>query len=173
MPNEVDLLIEDGCSGIAIVAHDRREESSGYQDEHETTVLVARRGDGRPVRVTFETHTKFSPRGGTSTERRAEPISEGHYQAALAAHSLRDTDEYRTDHAAKKAEEAEARAASTAAQAKFDALRPKCAVCSKPLIARFSAKNKGYFWGCKSFPKCKGTRSMDAATQALARKGAK
>lgn len=35
----------------------------------------------------------------------------------------------------------------------------KCPVCDGPMTPRTSAHGK--FWGCKAFPKCRGTRNSD------------
>jgi len=36
---------------------------------------------------------------------------------------------------------------------------PLCPVCSAPLLLRTGGD--GVFWGCRDFPKCKGTRRFD------------
>lgn len=37
----------------------------------------------------------------------------------------------------------------------------KCPDCDGPMVSRKSGKDGRIFWGCKAFPKCRGTRNTD------------
>lgn len=43
-----------------------------------------------------------------------------------------------------------------------------CPICEGPMVSRQSAR--GRFWGCRSFPKCRGTRDVDG--ESFAERGA-
>lgn len=36
-----------------------------------------------------------------------------------------------------------------------------CPICNGPMVSRKSGATGQRFWGCKQFPKCKGTRNTD------------
>ena len=46
---------------------------------------------------------------------------------------------------------------------------PACQLCSKPMVERIARKGAqagGRFWGCSTYPACRGTRPMDGPTTA-------
>lgn len=45
------------------------------------------------------------------------------------------------------------------ARANTEEAGPDCPKCGKPMRRRRSAK--GEFWGCSSYPECRGTRSLE------------
>ena len=36
--------------------------------------------------------------------------------------------------------------------------KPGCPYCAQPMTLRTNPEDRGVFWGCRSFPRCKGTR---------------
>lgn len=41
-----------------------------------------------------------------------------------------------------------------------DERAPVCAKCAGPMVKRINGKTQHAFWGCKAFPKCRGSRSI-------------
>lgn len=52
----------------------------------------------------------------------------------------------------------------------IESARKKCAVCGSTMFLRASKKDGGFFWGCSSYPKCRG---LEQATEADIAKFAK
>jgi ssDNA-binding Zn-finger/Zn-ribbon topoisomerase 1 len=45
-------------------------------------------------------------------------------------------------------------------------IRPRCPLCPRYLVARFSKKNGRFFWACPNYPVCRGARRMPLRLQA-------
>jgi len=41
----------------------------------------------------------------------------------------------------------------------------KCPDCNGPMVSRLNKVKQTRFWGCKSFPNCKGTRDVDGLSK--------
>ncbi len=41
----------------------------------------------------------------------------------------------------------------------------KCPDCQGPMVSRLNKKDNSRFWGCKDFPKCKGTRDVNGLSR--------
>lgn len=41
----------------------------------------------------------------------------------------------------------------------------KCPDCGGPMVSRLNRKENSRFWGCKDFPKCKGTRDVNGLSR--------
>lgn len=37
----------------------------------------------------------------------------------------------------------------------------KCPTCDGPMVSRLNRTTEQRFWGCKDYPKCRGTRNTD------------
>ncbi|MDH5492275.1 MAG: topoisomerase DNA-binding C4 zinc finger domain-containing protein [Myxococcales bacterium] len=168
----VDQLIAKGYSDICIERYVHKEESRGYQDEDEYWTAVARNPAGAPVRVSAEKHTGFSP-GAVPAYLEVgsdQPISEEDYDGVRAEKGIADTDEYRRQLAARLGREESIRRERAAATAKLNQIRPACPACSRQMVPRSGLR--GWFWGCDSFPKCRGTKNMSGHAQSLLKRGA-
>lgn len=170
MHKAVQHLISSGYRDIAVESYDWHEDSGGWQDECETTVLVGRNRDGRPIRVRHMTGTGGYRRGEVTET----PINEEEYAKSLAEHGVKDTPEYRSAFELAAREAALKQQRSREAQKQFEPLRPSCPVCGARMELRPSKFGPvPWFWGCPNFnppkkrgvrpPSCKGTRSIDAA----------
>jgi len=41
----------------------------------------------------------------------------------------------------------------------------KCPDCQGPMVSRLNKVNNTRFWGCKDYPRCKGTRDVDGLSK--------
>jgi hypothetical protein len=168
----IDRLIEDGYSGVAVESFTEKEETGGYQDEHKYWRVVARDPVGNPVRISAERHIRFGPGARSSRLQKGAdtPLSEAEYVAVVDHKGVVDTDEYRRRLAARRADEERRRQEIATATAELDKVRPLCPSCQARMVPRHSAY--GWFWGCRSFPNCRGTKNMSAAARDLVKRGA-
>ena len=42
----------------------------------------------------------------------------------------------------------------------------RCPLCGGPMVSRMNTAKQQRFWGCKDYPKCKGTRDTDGRSKA-------
>jgi len=41
----------------------------------------------------------------------------------------------------------------------------KCPDCEGPMVSRLNKKDNTRFWGCKDYPKCRGTRDVEGLSK--------
>lgn len=141
--------------GHGFIKLDERHEEgwAGLRDDWEIDLLYRTSAGLR--RVTLRQSTRQVGRKYGARLRPSSDVSELEYQRALAQHGPPiDSDEV----VRAIEERAELRTSR-------DRLIPKCPVCRKRMTARVNANGGSEFWGCPSFPKCKGTRPMHPAAR--------
>ena len=74
----VDEYVSRGLTDVVLISSDSREESSGYQDEIDTEVIVAKKNNGF-VRATAESIKRFGPRARNRFNFDEVQISESEY----------------------------------------------------------------------------------------------
>ncbi len=148
-----------GYSGVVVLHSEWKEESSGYQNETTTQTVVCREQGGAWVRLDVVWYSRTM--GGTDQRvvSRKE-ITQAEYEATLTQHNGKVLDTPQFYDRARRA---------TAAQQAFDAIRPPCPTCKRPMKASITRDGNRRFWGCTRFPNCKGSQSMTPAEQARVR----
>src|SRR5439155_1453808 len=134
-----------------VIDYRHTEEASGFQDEHthETIVAFDRQ---RFVIVRAHEFKDFAPRGrGREFSAMPQEITQAEYEKLADGHERSDSPDALQVIENRKA--AEKRRAQASAELKMKA--PKCPKCGGTLTTRKDPR--GHFWGCRSYPKCKGT----------------
>lgn len=158
----VGYLVRNGYRDIVVASHREWEERSGYQHEHEATTMVARASSGAIQRLEY---TWTSYKGGEHLAL-IGALSESELATLVAERGIADDPEFRSALQAADHQHAEQERKRSAAQLKFEPLRPSCPICSSRMVLRSSREGSAVprFWGCPGFlrDRCRGTRNIVA-----------
>lgn len=143
-------LVEDhierlGADGIVLLSSESGASSDTRVDW--TTEIIACRIGGKPFRMKV-THSDDALRSPSYTVHERESITDAEYDALRQAHGT--VDPPATHQRVTRRREL---------RQQLDTLTPRCPKCGLVMTSRTGSR--GDFWGCKSYPNCKGTRSWD------------
>lgn len=152
----LEKYLEAGLSQIFVIHHSHKEERSGYQNEHTHEIIVAYDGQ-RFVQVEVYESKIFAPPGSHEFSGISpKEISETEYRTLAEGHERSDTPEVLQALKDRKAAQERREQASK----QLHATAPKCPECGRTLTARKGPR--GRFWGCLSYPACRGTAPFTA-----------
>jgi predicted Zn-ribbon and HTH transcriptional regulator len=167
--------LNSGLSDIFVIESKEWEETSGYQMEHETEIVVARKGDGF-VKVKLHERKSFAPGSagldvGIESE---EIITEDQYFDLVSnAPSITNLDtegavavvQKQIEAEKKKLEKFNAKTAErTRITKELEKITPRCKNCGHEM--RVTRKNGREFWACPRFPKHCEIGGLDSITAA-------
>ena len=131
---------------VLVLTKDHYESPSGHVESWIEEVVFKRGGKCFSAEVNYSMNMFKMGEGRGATVHNEKAISNAEYDRRAEGRELDDI-------AAVKANIAQV----AKAQAEYEASRPDCPKCGKKMTRRSS--QRGQFWGCSTFPKCRGTRS--------------
>jgi hypothetical protein len=152
-----------GLRDVLVVHYENMEEKRGFEDEHTTEIVLARKGPDF-VRVSVYWHQHFAPWSSTGEPQLGAPesISEQEYLQARSRHDPIDTP---LERAKLIAEDNRARQRSSM-ESRLGALAPNCPKCGGRMARRYS--KRGWFWSCEGFPRrCDGAANLSGEAKRL------
>ncbi|MBU1348877.1 topoisomerase DNA-binding C4 zinc finger domain-containing protein [Patescibacteria group bacterium] len=153
----LEWLVDRGYSGIAFKLVYEHESQSGSMEDVERYDVVALKDNVTPKRFTWVTYsTRWKPM--TYSVQNETDIDHVAYREALEAlGGIRD----RPSWYVKRVQEEERR---TYIDKELAGLYPTCPDCEQQMVIRHRKRDHAPFFGCKSFPECTGTRSVDSTS---------
>lgn len=135
------------AEAIVVIARLESDESASTHAESSSEDLVFKKA-GNCFRATAHYSHNMYRRGGGHREwlTDTKPISPAEFASLAAGHTPVDLSAVRAQIAQRKS-----------AIAAEEAARPTCPKCGAKMTARSGPT--GTFWGCSTFPKCKGTKN--------------
>jgi Topoisomerase DNA binding C4 zinc finger len=156
MAEFLEKYLEAGLSQIFVIGYKYNEERSGFQNEHTRETIVAYDGNCYVRSGASESRIYAPPGSYEFFLFKPLEITEAEYKELSAGQTRSDTPEALEALQNRKIAARERAEAS----AQLDAIKPKCPKCGKKLAYRNGPR--GRFWGCPSYPACKGTANFTA-----------
>ena len=148
----LETYLEHGYTDIIVIDYDHSESASGHVETTNETI-VAKKGK-KFVRAHLHEHLRFlgGPGNGISITR--EDITQREYLKLADGSDIADSPKA----LAQLHEQKDRFARQEKLRAGFIETAPPCPKCGGKMVDRKGPR--GPFWGCRDFPKCKGTANF-------------
>lgn len=169
MSELVDHLIQRGFQDIATIERWTKEETGGFQDEHEYESVVAIKGTNH-YKVTLDRLIKYGPGSGApSFTPSTIQITPEEYRSLRGGRQIEDNDNYRQNLLDREQRQQKNRSRADEIRQTLKNVAPNCPRCSAKLVSKHGSN--GYFWGCPRYrqTRCKGSRNMSPKYKRLAK----
>jgi len=150
-----------GYRGLVLL-HEEQRESPSQRDDYYDETFAALDIQGLPVKVSVHSHHNVFQKSSWNITSRVS-ISLEEYEALKLARGVQDTPEWCQNRAK------EERLAAQREKLKEESF-PRCPGCRRQMVLRQNSKNKTWFFGCESYPKCTGTRPVSDDLRAKLKK---